>query len=419
MTLIVIVFVSFILIIFFSATETAFTAAHRAKIKLWKKSGKRFAGKVEKFMIDPDRFLVPTLVGTNFSYVAFASSLTYLLLEFNIKSLSHLEVVLYESIAIVIFAEVIPKIIAKNSADKSVFLLVIPFMFFKYIFAPINFIIGKLSRIMMYLMGVKIDDDEKLLVTKSDIHNIMGHAIKHDSVDKEDAIIIKRVMELNESKIKEIMTHRKSIIGVDIASPVYKLNKLIKITSLSKIIVYEKDLDNIKGVIFVNDTLKKLTSIEDKLRQITFVPDTVSVLSLFKTFKKDKTSIIVAIDEFGGCTGVVTMHDILESIVGKVDDMHDNEITDRGIIYREEQKILIVNGEAGTDDLNNMFKNLTGSEENLVDEDYETVNGFLINHLQIIPQQGEEFIIKKMKFKIARSKKNMIQSIIIKLSELV
>ena len=416
MTLIVVAFVSFGLIIFFSATETAFTVAHRTKIKLWKKSGKRFADKVENFMIDPDRFLVPTLVGTNFSYVAFASSLTYLLLEFDI--MSHFEAVLYESIAIVIFAEVMPKIIAKNSADKAVFILVLPFLFLKYILTPMNILVGKLSRIIMHLMKIKINDDEMLLVTKHDINNIIGNAINNESMDKNDAVIIKRIMELNESKIKEIMTHRKSIIGVDISSPVYKLNKLIKITSLSKIIIYEKDLDNIRGVIFVNDTLNNMTSIEESIKPITFVPDTVSVLSLFKTFKKDKTSIIVAIDEFGGCTGVVTMHDILESIVGKVDDIHDNEITDRGIIYREEQKILIVNGEAGTDDLNNMFKNLTGLDKNLVEEDYETVNGFLINYLQIIPQEGEEFIINKLKFKIARSKKNMIQSVIIKLPEL-
>ncbi|MCK5760771.1 MAG: HlyC/CorC family transporter, partial [Candidatus Delongbacteria bacterium] len=398
-----------------SATETAFTAAHRAKIKLWKKSGKRFAGKVENFMIDPDRFLVPTLVGTNYSYVAFASSLTYLLLEFDI--MSHFEAVLYESIAIVIFAEVMPKIIAKNSADKAVFWLILPFLFLKYILTPMNFLVGRLSRIIMHLMKIKIKDDEMLLVTKLDINHIMSHAIKHDTIDEDHATIVKRIMELNESKIKEIMTHRQSIIGVDISSPVYKLKKLIRITSFSKIIVYNKDLDHIEGVVFVNDTLNKISSIKGKLKLITFVPDTISVLSLFKTFKREKTSIVIAIDEFGGCTGLVTMHDILESIVGKVDDIHDNEITNRGIIYREDQKILIVNGEAGTDDLNNMFKNLTGTEEHLIEEEYETINGFLINHLQMIPQEGEEFIINKLKFKIARSKKNKIQSIIIKLPE--
>jgi Mg2+/Co2+ transporter CorB len=176
---------SFILIIFFSATETAFTAAHRAKIKLRKKSGKRFANKVEKFVNDPDRFLVPTLVGTNFSYVAFASSLTYLLLKFNIRSLSHFEVVLYESIVIVIFAEVIPKIIAKNSADKAVFVLIVPLIFFKYILAPMNILVGKLSRIIMHIMKIKINDDEMLLVTKLDISNIMEHAIKDDTVERE------------------------------------------------------------------------------------------------------------------------------------------------------------------------------------------------------------------------------------------
>ena len=415
MTLIVVAFVSFGLIIFFSATETAFTAAHRAKIKLWKKSGKRFAGKVENFMIDPDRFLVPTLVGTNYSYVAFASSLTYLLLEFDI--MSHFEAVLYESIAIVLFAEVMPKIIAKNSADKAVFWLILPFLFLKYILTPMNILVGKLSRIIMHLMKIKIKDDEMLLVTKLDINHIMNHAIKHDTIDEDHATIVKRIMELNERKIKEIMTHRQSIIGVDISSPVYKLSKLIKITSFSKIIVYDKNLDHIEGIVFVNDTLNKISSINEKLQPVMFVPDTISVLSLFKTFKKEKTSIVIAIDEFGGCTGLVTMHDILESIVGKVDDIHDNEITNRGIIYREAQKILIVNGEAGTDDLNSMFKNLTGTEENLIEEEYETINGFLINHLQMIPKEGEEFIINGLKFKIARSKRNMIQSIIIKLPE--
>lgn len=417
MTLIATLIFSFVLIAFFCTVEIAFSAANRVKIRLWKKSGKLFSNQVESFMIDPDKFLVPTLVGTNLASVAFASSLTYLLIEFDIKSLSHFEVILYESLAIVIFAEVIPKIIAKNSADSMVFWIILPFLFFKYILTPMNFLTGKLSRLLMKIMKINITDDEMLLVTRLDISNIMEHAIKHESVDEQDAEIIKKIMGLNENKIKEIMTHRKSIIGVDISSPVYKLNKLIKITSLSKIIVYDKNLDNIKGVIHVNDTLKKLSSIDEKLRPITFVPDTVNVLSLFKTFKKDKISIVVVIDEFGGCIGVVTMHDILESIVGKVDDIHDNEITNRGIIYREEQKILIVNGEAGTDDLNNMFKNLSGLDKNLIEEDYETVNGFLTNYLQIIPQQGDEFIINKLKFKIARSKKNMIQSVIIKLPE--
>ncbi|MBN2788716.1 MAG: HlyC/CorC family transporter [Candidatus Delongbacteria bacterium] len=418
MGLIIVLITSFLLIAFFCAAEIAFSAAHRVKIRLWKRSGKPFASKIESLMIDPDKFLVPTLVGTNLASVAFASSLTYLLLMFKIRSFSQFEVVLYESIAIVIFAEVIPKIISKKSADSMVFFVIIPFLFFRFILSPLNVLTGKLSRFIMKLMKLQITDDEMLLVTKLDISNIMEHAIKHDTVDRKDVIIIRRIMELNEIKIKEIMTHRKSIFGVDISSPVYRLNKLIKITSLSKIIVFDKDLDDIKGVIFVNDTLNKINSIEEKMKPILFVPENVSVLSLFKTFKKDKTSIAVAIDEFGGCTGVVTMHDILESIVGKVDDIHDNEITNRGIIYREEQKILIVNGDAGTDDLNNMFKNLTHLDENLVDEEYETVNGYLINYLQRIPEEGEEFVINDLKFKIARSKKNMIQNVIINLPEL-
>jgi len=224
-------------------------------------------------------------------------------------------------------------------------------------------------------------------------------------------------MSLDEKKVREIMLHRKNIISVELNSPVYRLKKMVMLTSFSKIIVYENDLDNIVGAAFVKDLIKDPQEIKDIVRPVLFIPENTSVLSLFKTLKKEKATIAVAIDEFGGCIGLVTMHDILELIVGKVDDPHDRKTSDRGIIYRPESGSFIVAGSADLEELDGMIRSITGDEKEFFGDKNGTVNGFIINHLQRIPEQGETFEVRKLKFKIVKARKNFVETIIIQALE--
>jgi CBS domain containing-hemolysin-like protein len=266
---------------------------------------------------------------------------------------------------------------------------------------------------MMKLMGVRHGSDNWYYLTKGEIELAIGNAAEKETVDKKDAEIIKNVLTLGETKVREIMRRRKSIVAIDINSPVYRLKKMIMLTSLSKIIVFKNGLDNIKGAVFVRDLLKETKEIKDIVRPVLFIPETSSVLSLFKSFKKEKSTIAVVIDEFGGCVGLVTMHDILELIVGRVDDPHDSPLSDRGIIYRQEQNILIVDGTAGIEELREKIFSITQEKKFTTSERNETVNGYVINRLKRIPEHGEVFEIEGLKYKIARARKNFIDTLVI------
>jgi len=133
MIYLILLILSFLFSIYFSASETAFSALNRAKIRLWSKSGKTGAASIEKYIKDPDKFLIPILIGNNYANILYTFAIVQVLTEFEIKSFSHVTVTLVQSLVLVLFAEIIPKVIAKNTADKFIFAVIFPFLFFNFI----------------------------------------------------------------------------------------------------------------------------------------------------------------------------------------------------------------------------------------------------------------------------------------------
>ncbi len=414
--LITLVIAAFILSFFFSMSEIVYTVADRIKIRVLSKSGARSAIQVKRLIKNPDNFLVPVLVGNNIANTAYATFFAYLVADMK-WDISHYESTFIITILLVIFSEMIPKVIGKKYSTALSVKFIYPFLAAKIFFSPITRIVGIMSKWVLKLLRIPMSKDSWVMISKDDIDVILENATRTRSVKKEDALAIRSVMSLDEKKVREIMLHRKNIISVELNSPVYRLKKMVMLTSFSKIIVYENDLDNIVGAAFVKDLLKDPQEIKDIVRPVLFIPENASVLSLFKTLKKDKATIAVAIDEFGGCIGLVTMHDILELIVGKVDDPHDRKTSDRGIIYRPESGSFIVAGSADLEELDGMIRSITGDEKELFGDKNGTVNGFITNHLQRIPEQGETFEVRKLKFKIVKARKNFVETIIIQALE--
>ncbi len=412
--LIVLITTAFIFSAFFSMSEIVYTVVDRIKIRVWAKAGSNTAVKTKRLIKNPDNFLIPILVGNNIANVAYATFFAYLAANMDWRT-SSLQMTFYETVILVIFAEMIPKIVGRKFSDKLALKMIYPFIFIRTVLSPASRIMGRISTKIMEMINIPHDKSGWVMISRSDIDTIIGHATVAHTVKKKDAKIIKKVLSLEQMKIREIMLHRKSIIAVDMDSPVYKLKKMVMLTSFSRIIVYENDLDHIAGVVFVNDLLKDVKEIKDIVRPALFMPENTSVLSLFKTFKKEKASICVAIDEFGGCVGLVTMHDILELIVGRVDDPHDSKGSDRGIIYRQDSRIFIINGTADPEELYGMIGSITGIDKQKAVYGSETVNGYVINKLKRIPEQGEKFSLDGLEYKIVKARKNFIETIIIKL----
>ncbi|GEM_PF-1421306 len=413
--LIFLITAAFLFSAFFSMSEIVYTVADRIKIRVWAKAGSAPALKAKKLIKNPDSFLIPILVGNNIANVAYATFFAYLAASLNWRS-SGIQITFYETIILVIFAEMIPKVLGKKFSDKIALKIIYPFIFIKTLLAPVTYLVGRLSVRIMKMIKMKSGKSGWVMISKSDIGYIVDQAVRSETVKKRDAHIIRKVLGLEQMKVREIMLHRRSMISVDIKSPLYKLRKMVMLTSFSKIIVYENDLDNIVGVAFVNDLLKEdVKEIKDIVRPALFVHENTSILSLFKTFKKERSSICVVIDEFGGCLGLVTMHDILELIVGKVDDPHDSAGSDRGIIYRPEIRTFIVAGTAGPEELYRMIGSITGKNMRKLRSQNETVNGYIINSIKRIPEQGETVTLDGLEYRIVKARKNFIETIIIKL----
>ncbi len=438
--LIILIIVSFLASAFFSSTETMFYSVHKTKIRVLAKGKELAAVMIEKFLKKPDNFLIPILIGNNIANVIYASAIATLLKEIN-SDVSHLESVLVQTLILVIFAEVFPKVIAKNFADELLKIVIYPFKIIAVVLFPFSLVLKLISTVIL-LPFRKGKEDKELFVSTHEIASLLHenkqhirrkkhihHRAKKQNRENKKSKELQEI-ELNHEfmlniinmetvKIREIMTHRSSVAGIDISSSIIKLNRLVKQTHYSKIIIFEENLDDIKGVVYFNDLIRKPASIKEAMKEVVFIPESNSIAAVLKKFKEEKLSIAVVLDEFGGCSGIVTMQDILDYIVGKVDDLSLKN-QPLGINYIKRTKTLFVDGTVSIDDYNDFLWSLTQkSIYNLPTDKYETINGFAINYLQKIPEEDENFFYKGLTYHIRKAKKNKIENFMIKFSTII
>lgn len=407
--------VAFLFSMFFCVSETSFSTINRLKVNIWYKSKRTGAGLIKNYVTHPDNFLVPTLIGNNLANVTYAAAITAILVDLKLSNF-FLETSL-KTIVLVLFAEIAPKIVAKNNTTFTLYAILYPFKVIDVLLTPLNWVTKKITRLILRIMGVKTNIQDDLLLTRDDIEFLVEEAVQRESVDTEDGKFISNIMDLQKTKVKEVMTHRSAIIAADVDISTYKLRKLIRDTAFSKIVIYEENLDKVKGVVYVRDLLKKPKDLDEIIKVPLFLPATTSVYQAFKKLQKSKLSIAIVVDEFGGVDGIVTMHDIFEEIIGgKVHDLHARERDFRGITYRKNSELLIVNADVDVEDFNKSIKNIMNSDKYLLNEDdYETINGFIINTLGYIPKDGDKFNINGLEYKIIRAKKNKIETVTVKL----
>ncbi|PID31057.1 MAG: hypothetical protein CR982_00375 [Candidatus Cloacimonadota bacterium] len=410
---------------FYSSSELAFSSVDRLKVMVRAQSADDNNSSVRKryeiisnYLSNPDKFLIPILVGNNYVNVLY----TYASVEVNDNNLnsyfSEFELIVYQTLILVVFAEILPKILAKRYAEKYLNLIIYPFLVFEVLVKPFSIGVSMVGRGFVKLFKIPVDAQKQLL-SKDDIHGIVEEVAGSSEESKEDLEILSKVITLNDLKVKEIMTHRSSISGVSKDANLYELKKLFKTTFYSRFIVYEDNYDNIVGIVYSNDMISNPSSIKEVMREPYYIPSNMNVLSLFRVFKKEKISIAVVIDEFGGCEGIVTMHDIIEELVGRSEDQHSRNRW-RGISFRKQKNFLIVNGDVELEDVEkaishfSIFKNFSYNEMN-----YETLNGYIINKIGYIPIRGEAFEFDRIRYRIIKAQKNVINTIIIDLNEVM
>lgn len=376
---------------FFSGTEMAFIVSNKLKIEVRARKKNIAAQSAYHFAKDPQSFYSTILIGNNIVNIAFASISTVILA--NEFGWSDYRILLFVSIITLIIGELIPKYIAREGADSLVLMFAIPLRIISIILYPFIKLTSHLSKM---LTDRKKDTAENLahLFDKEDMKILVDEVQKSSDVQYEESSFISKVFDFSEQKVYEAMRPRTEIMGISESDSVSNAVDLFIESGYSKVIVYENDLDNIKGFILAKDLFSNPKEIKEIIRTTQFYPETKKSLEILNEFLTNNDSIAVVVDEFGGTAGIVTMEDIIEELFGDIKDEFDVE----EVICRKISKdSYIISGKVEIDQLNEKY-NL-----NFPIGDYETIAGFIIDYIGNIPKPNETVTIDNYVFLIIRA----------------
>jgi putative hemolysin len=408
---------SLLLIGFFSGIEIAFVSADKLSLELRKKqgtySGKTWAGFNEK----PTKFIGTTLIGFNIVLVIYGLLSSELLQQalwknFNISNpyiRLALETVL--TTFLLLFIEFLFKAFfrAKSSSILSNGFIASIMQFFYSLFAGVaSFFVDSAEWILKYIFNIKLNE-KKEVFSKMDLEYFMQ---QNKSQQEEETIelnkeLFENALSLSEIKLRECLIPRKEIEAVKNTITIDELkNKFIQ-TKLSKIVVFEENIDSIIGYVHQLDMFKKPATIQEIILPIPTVPESMNATDLMNKFTKERKSIAWVIDEFGGTAGIVTMEDLLEEIFGDIKDEYDTEeFVDKQLASNE----FIFSGRLELDYINEKYKlHFADSEET------ETLSGYIIQHHEEIPKQKDRVIIGNYQFDILNVSDTRIETVKVKL----
>ena len=404
-TITIIFVIIFLLIIsaFFSGSETALTAASRPKMYQLEKNN-NLRAKIVNFLKNKKERLIGTLLlGNNLVNTlatAIATSFFISLLGDNQKGILYSTIVM--TLLILIFGEVLPKTIAINKAEKFA-LLFAPFIkFLVTILSPFTYLINFFTRIILKLFKFEISTD--ISTSEDELRGTIDlHAKSEGSTQEKD--MLQGILDLDDLQVKEIMTHRKNIEVIYVNESINKNIKKILNSQFTRLPLYDKNSDKILGIINVKDVLKNINKkkkLDLKLiaKNAWFIPETTSVLDQLQEFKKKQRHLAFVVDEYGALMGIVTLEDIIEEIVGDIEDEHDIKI--KGAKKSKDGKYTI-SGNVTIRDINREFG------WNLPDKDASTLAGLIFHEIKTIPEPGKIFSFYGFRFEILNIKKNHIE----------
>lgn len=373
---------------FFSMTETAYSSVGRLRMKTLVELDKQGSKKALWIVDNFDRTLTTLLVGNNLANIALAT-VSVLLFSGLFSHLTNADTIItvmntvVMTIVILIFGEILPKSIAKSSAEK-ICLLESKFVYFLIkVMTPITYPFLVLNR----KVTRRIDNDNKISVTESDLETIIGTMEEEGSIDEEEADMLQKVLDLSEITVEEIMTPRVDMIAVEVNDDVKTITEVFLKNRFSRLPVYDTNTDNIIGILSERDFYTKLikdqnVNIRRMIRPALFIPYSTKVDALIELLQTKNMHLAVVVDEYGGVDGIVTMEDALEELVGEIYDEHD-DIDE--MIVKQDDYTYMLNADY---DLEDLFEDLNLGVPPVSDS--TSIGGWLFEMFQDIPEVGEE-----------------------------
>lgn len=408
---------------FFAATEIAFISLNDVKIELKAKEGNKKAKKIYKMLKDPSKFLATIQIGitlAGFLSSAFASDTFADILApklYNLmpmialarwREISIIIITLILSYFTLVFGELVPKRIAMKYSEKLALMTVGIIRIISIFTLPFVKLLTFSTNIISKLFGVTGDDEEN--ISEEEIKMMVDVGEEKGTIESGEKEMINNIFEFNDRVVSEIMIPRTQVYALDMNLTISEaIDMLNEDTRYSRVPVYDENIDNIKGIVYLKDMLltqkNKNTKLKNIAREAIYILESIYVDDVFKELKKNKKQIAIVVDEYGGTAGIVTMEDILEEIVGEIYDEYDIEECK----YKKiDNNTFLLEGEMPIYEVEKLL------EVDLPEGDYDTISGYLLFELNRIPNDKEKGIIietDKVNYKIERIKGNRIISV--------
>lgn len=367
---------------FFSATETAFSSANKIKLKNMAADDNKRAALALRLAEDFDRLITAVLVGNTIANIVMTSVATvYGIMTWGSR-IGPTIATMIVTVLILVLGEISPKIIAREYSEEVALFLAPMVRALILVLTPLTFIFNGLKIFLKKAFG-RNDEPE---FSEDELLTIVEEAEAGGAIGEEQSELIANAIEFNDIEAIDILTPRVDIVAVERGTPVAEIKKVFRESGLSRLPVYEDDLDNIIGVInqkdLYNNNVKTIKETEKIIKPVAYVAETLKAAVLLRKMQAKRTHIAIVVDEYGGTTGLVTLEDIIEEIVGDIYDEHD-AVESRDVKPAGKDTYL-VSGGANLEDFFDMF-----DEE--IEADATTVNGWVMIELDRLPKTGDSF----------------------------
>jgi putative hemolysin len=381
---------------FFSGTETALVSINWIRLEHWLEKGRAGATALERFVSDPSRFLGTTLVGTNIAVVMTSSLTSWVLVRslanWNPSLVGVLSTAVV-TVTLLVFGEIIPKVVGRRHSDTITLKVIHPLRAFYWVFSPVIWVVTGAASGLLRAVGIRTKRWRRRL-TKDQLRLLLtSEGERAGAVDKEETKLISGIFEFALTAVEEVMVPRTDIIGLDPGATIGDAVDIIRTHGFSRLPVFSEDRNRIEGMVHSRDVLglPRDRSIGGLLRPLPHVPETKMCDALFRELQARRQHMAVVVDEHGSLAGIVTLEDLLEELVGEIEDEYDVQEAPIRVI---DDGLFMIDGRAEIDTVEDAL----GID--LPEGDYNTIAGLVLRALGRIPEAGDEVVVGKLEIRV-------------------
>jgi putative hemolysin len=404
---------------FFSGSEMAFVSANRLKLEIESRKNTLTGRSLSYFSENPEIFLTTTLVGNNIINVLYATLMAIFLIQpissgyealfGSAPSVAMLLLIqtLVASIIILLIGEILFKAIFRIQADFFVKVVAVPLRITNFILRPLINISNSSSNVLVRWLKVGHERSEKVF-RRQDVEMIfkeLRDSGGSEDIDQDDSEILHNVLELSNKRVRETMVPRTEIVAIDKNATLEELKNMFITSGYSKIPVYQDNIDDVIGVVFAYDLFNDPKEISDILRPVKLIPSSKKSKDLLQEFRQSNISVAIVIDEYGGTAGMVTIEDLIEEVVGDIQDEYDKSDE---VIKKISSNTYIISGNVELEELEERYPVIRLSHE---EDMFETLAGYIISHTGRIPKVNEEIQIQGYTFIISKATPSKIETV--------